>query len=225
MEEYRKNLEKIKASLLSSGTKIAFVLTTPVPSSTRMNNRVILYNQIAKGISSIFWMFYFLLVIEQILLQLPLRISASWTIVDKTSSLGNSKYLRESEPGADQESSKRGLEPQSFHCFSHKPFVNFSKKGGGGGGGGSGPSGRSLNRRMLTKLLCFMLNKQRPCTLFCFTFEIKCFYWLVVRIHFNIFCVLRTVKANEQKIWRTKTYNKETGEFDNECRFVNYGST
>ena len=48
MEEYRKNLEKIKASLLSSGTKIAFVLTTPVPSSTRMNNRVILYNQIAK---------------------------------------------------------------------------------------------------------------------------------------------------------------------------------
>ena len=36
---------------------------------------------------------------------------------------------------------------RSFQCFSHKSFVNFSRKGGWGGGGvgggGHGPSGPS----------------------------------------------------------------------------------
>ena len=35
-------------------------------------------------------------------------------------------------------------------------------------------------------------------------------------MHLNTFCVLCTVKANEQKKERTKTYNKETGEFHNQ---------
>ena len=45
-------------------------------------------------------------------------------------------------------------------------------------------------------------------------------YWLVVCVHFNTFCVLRTVKANEQKKYRTKIYYKETGEFHNQSRFI-----
>ena len=35
-------------------------------------------------------------------------------------------------------------------------------------------------------------------------------------MHLNTFCVLCTVKANKQKKERTKTYNKETGEFHNQ---------
>ena len=49
-------------------------------------------------------------------------------------------------------------------------------------------------------------------------------YWLalsVVDMHFNNFCVLWTVKANEQKKQKTKIYNKETGEFHNHSRFIN----
>ena len=38
------------------------------------------------------------------------------------------------------------------------------------------------------------------CTLFCFTCESKCFYWLVVHMHLNNFRVLCTVKANERQI-------------------------
>ena len=32
-----------------------------------------------------------------------------------------------------------------------------------------------------------MLNNLWPCTLFCVTWEPKCFYWLVVHLHFNTF--------------------------------------
>ena len=39
----------------------------------------------------------------------------------------------------------------------------------------------------------------------CFTCDPKCFYWLVVHLHFNTFCVLCRVKANEQ----TKIENKQ----------------
>ena len=42
--------------------------------------------------------------------------------------------------------------------------------------------------------------------------EPKCFYWLVVHMHSKLFCVLCTVKANEQKREiKIKTYNKEPG--------------
>lgn len=51
---------------------------------------------------------------------------------------------------------------------------------------------------------------------FCFTCEPKCFYWLAVHMHYKTFCVLCTVKANEQRIQRTKTYNKELAEFHNQ---------
>ena len=70
-------------------------------------------------------------------------------------------------------------------------------------------------RREQTKLLCFMLSKPWPCISFCFTSEPNVFYWLVVHLHFNTFCALCTVKANEQKGQRTKTYNKEAGKFIN----------
>ena len=50
-------------------------------------------------------------------------------------------------------------------------------------------------------------------------------HWLVVLLHFNTFCVLCTVKANEQKKQRTKTYNKETGDFLYHSRFINYGQS
>ena len=46
---------------------------------------------------------------------------------------------------------------------------------------------------------------------------------LAVHLHFNTFRVLYTVKANEQKKKRTKIYNKETGEFQNQSRFINCG--
>ena len=61
-----------------------------------------------------------------------------------------------------------------------------------------------------------MLNKQWPCTLFCFTCESKSFYWLIVHLHFSTFCVLCGVKDNRQKKYRTKTYNEETVKFPNQ---------
>ena len=36
-------------------------------------------------------------------------------------------------------------------------------------------------------------------TVFCPMCQSKCFDWLVVHMHLNTFCVLCTVKANEQK--------------------------
>ena len=47
-----------------------------------------------------------------------------------------------------------------------------------------------------------MLNKSWPCTLFCFTCEPKCFYWLVVHLYYNTLCVFcaRSRAANKQKI-------------------------
>ena len=69
---------------------------------------------------------------------------------------------------------------------------------------------------------CLMLNELWPYRLVCFTFEPKCFYWLIVHLHFDTFCVLCTVKANGQKKRRTKTYYKETGEFHYQSRSINY---
>ena len=71
---------------------------------------------------------------------------------------------------------------------------------------------------------CFVLiklNELWPCTLrFSLWAQMlcqpKCFYWLLVRMHFNSFCVSCRVKANEQRKWKTKTYNKETGELYNQ---------
>ena len=72
-----------------------------------------------------------------------------------------------------------------------------------------------------TKLLCFMLNKPWPCTLFCSTCEPECFYWfIVVHMHFNNFCVLCSVNAKKKDV-RTKTYNKKAGEFRNQFVLVN----
>ena len=42
-------------------------------------------------------------------------------------------------------------------------------------------------------------------------------------MHLKTFCVLCTVKANEQRKQRTKTYNKETGRVSQPVRSINYG--
>ena len=51
----------------------------------------------------------------------------------------------------------------------------------------------------------------------CFTCEPKCFYWLVVRLHFSFF-----VLVNEQNKERTKTFVKENGEFYSQTYFINF---
>ena len=53
----------------------------------------------------------------------------------------------------------------------------------------------------------------------CFVLEnvlAQLFLLAELHLHFNTFCVLCTVKANEQNRQRTKTYNKKTGEFGNQ---------
>ena len=78
-------------------------------------------------------------------------------------------------------------------------------------------------RRQWTKLLCFMLNKPWPRTLFCSTCKHKCFYWLVVHklLHFSISCVLCRAKANKQAKKKPKIYNKETCKFHSQSPFIN----
>ena len=41
-------------------------------------------------------------------------------------------------------------------------------------------------------------------------------------MHLKTFCVLCTVKANDQRKSRTKTYNKETGRVSQPVRSINY---
>lgn len=48
--EYAKNLRAIKSILLSTGAKVGYVLTTPVPYNTSLNDRVIQYNNIARDV-------------------------------------------------------------------------------------------------------------------------------------------------------------------------------
>jgi len=48
--EYAKNLRAIKSILLSTGAKVGYVLTTPVPYNASVNDRVIQYNNIARGV-------------------------------------------------------------------------------------------------------------------------------------------------------------------------------
>jgi len=48
--EYAKNLRAIKSILLSTGAKVGYVLTTPVPWNTTINDRVIQYNSIARDV-------------------------------------------------------------------------------------------------------------------------------------------------------------------------------
>lgn len=48
--EYAKNLRVITSILLSTGTKVGYVLTTPVPYNASLNDRVIQYNNIARDV-------------------------------------------------------------------------------------------------------------------------------------------------------------------------------
>ncbi|XP_068745192.1 uncharacterized protein [Montipora capricornis] len=48
--DYAKNLEEIKSILLSTGAKVGYVLTTPVPYDETQNNLVIQYNTIATNV-------------------------------------------------------------------------------------------------------------------------------------------------------------------------------
>ena len=48
--EYAKNLRTIKSILLSTGAKVGYVLTTPVPYNATLNDRVIQYNSIARDV-------------------------------------------------------------------------------------------------------------------------------------------------------------------------------
>jgi len=48
--EYAKNLRAITSILLSTGAKVGYVLTTPVPYNVSLNDRVIQYNNIARDV-------------------------------------------------------------------------------------------------------------------------------------------------------------------------------
>ena len=48
--EYAKNLRAITSTLLSTGAKVGYVLTTPVPWNVTLNDRVIQYNSIARDV-------------------------------------------------------------------------------------------------------------------------------------------------------------------------------
>lgn len=50
--DYSNNLRKIKSVLLSTGVKVGYVLTTPVPYNVTLNNRVKQYNSIASHVMS-----------------------------------------------------------------------------------------------------------------------------------------------------------------------------
>ena len=71
----------------------------------------------------------------------------------------------------------------------------------------------STNFKGVNKATSF--SYEQTCTLFCVTCQRKCFYWLVVHTHFNIFCVLCTVNANGQEGGVTKTYYNETDRVQN----------
>ena len=49
-DEYAKNLRAITSILLSTGANVGYVLTTPVPYNTTLNDRVINYNNIAREV-------------------------------------------------------------------------------------------------------------------------------------------------------------------------------
>ena len=51
-EEYRRNLGRLKESLLETGTEVGFLSTTPIPYNVTRNERVIEYNLIADDIMS-----------------------------------------------------------------------------------------------------------------------------------------------------------------------------
>lgn len=53
-DEYAGNLRSIASILLSTGAKVGFVLTTPVPFSVTLNNRVKQYNRLADAVMKTF---------------------------------------------------------------------------------------------------------------------------------------------------------------------------
>ena len=53
-DEYTENLRSIASILLSTGAKVGFVLTTPVPFSVTLNNRVKQYNRLADAVMKTF---------------------------------------------------------------------------------------------------------------------------------------------------------------------------
>lgn len=53
-DEYAENLRSIASILLSTGAKVGFVLTTPVPFSVTLNNRVKQYNRLADAVMKTF---------------------------------------------------------------------------------------------------------------------------------------------------------------------------
>ena len=48
--DYAKNLRALKSILLSTGAKVGYVLTTPVPWNVTLNDRIIQYNNIAREV-------------------------------------------------------------------------------------------------------------------------------------------------------------------------------
>ena len=75
----------------------------------------------------------------------------------------------------------------------------------------------------VNKASLFYVDKRNRDRAHCFVLrEPKCFYWLLVHLHFNTFGVLCTVTANEQKKYRTKTKNCEFHVLNQSC-FINNG--
>ena len=70
----------------------------------------------------------------------------------------------------------------------------------------------SINRKQSSNWTV-TLNKPCPCTLFCFMCEPECFYWLVLHLHSNTFCVFCMVKRNREQNHTTKKLAKFCNHF------------